>query len=371
MAGDEEENLNGNPDTVHKAGIAKVADADFRQLIENLADGVLVVDLEGTVLYTNAIAAELFDYSADGPFRVPLDHRLEAGETTDLTVYRRGRSSAEVEMHLVEITWNDQPALLACLRDISVRRAQEERRRNLAKLEAVGQLTAGIIHDFNNLLAVFDSGFRLLRKSLGGPDIDPQIGILLDEMTERVKNGNALTHQLLDLSRQQPVARGAVDINARIEALTHLLKQTLDKGVILSRSLDLSLGHVLIDANRLDTAILNLVINARDAMGGAGKVTIKTAAVMIDGGKRSNGTAEFARITVADTGPGMSGEIRDKVLEPFFTTKGEGKGTGLGLSQVSDFVSRAGGRIEIDSSPGIGTKIHLLLPLIIPDAPEE
>ena len=360
---------NDNPAALEASGAEGAANAGFRHLIENFADGILVVDLEGTVLYANPAATEIFDHPAGEPLRISLGHRLTAGETTDLTVYRQGRQSAEVEMHLVEVTWHGQPALLAGMRDISARRAQEERRRQLEKLEAVGRLSAGVFHDFNNLLAVFDSGFRLLRTRLGDAGADPQINILLDEMAERVQNGSALTRQLLDLSRQQPRVRGAVDVNARIEALTHLLGQTLDKGIILRRSLDPALGSVLVDANRLDTAILNLVINARDAMDGVGTVTIETSAVSIDDGKGPDGPTGFARITVADTGRGMGEEIRGRVFEPFFTTKGEGKGTGLGLPQVNDFVNRVGGRIEIESSPGIGTKIHLLLPLIASGEP--
>lgn len=354
----------GDPEADRLSGLG------FRHLIESSADGVLVVNLDGSVLYANPAAAQIFDQSASEPLKISLGQRLTAGETTDLMVYGQGRKPTEVEMHLVEVTWHGQPAFLASLRDISTRRTQEERRRHVEKLEAVGQLTTGIVHDFNNLLSVFDSGFRLLRNRLDNFEADPQIGLLLDEMAERVQNGSALTRQLLDLSRQQPRVRGPVNINARIEALSHLLGQALDKGIILRRSLDLSLGNVLVDATRLDTAILNLVLNARDAMGGIGTITIETSAISVDNEKRPKDSTKFARITIADTGRGMSEDIREKIFEPFFTTKGEGKGTGLGLSQVNDFVNGVGGQIKIDSSPGIGTKMHLLLPLIAPDEPQ-
>jgi signal transduction histidine kinase len=296
--------------------------------------------------------------------RVSLGRPLQAGETADLTIYRRGRKPAEVEMRLVEVTWHGQPAFLGSLSDVSARRSREERLRQLERLEAVGHLTAGIVHDFNNLLAVVGSGLRLLHKRLDGLATDPEINPLFEEMQERVQNGSALSQQLLQLSHQHSSIRGTVDLNARIESLSHLLEQTLGKGIILRRELDRSIGSVLIDADELDTAILNLVVNARDAMDGRGTVTIETGHATADGEDLSADAAALARVTVADTGCGMSDEVLRKVFVPFFTTKAEGVGTGLGLPQVDDFVNRSGGKIRIDSSPGGGTKVHLFLPRV-------
>ena len=267
-------------------------------------------------------------------------------------------------MRLVKVTWHGQAAILGSLRDISARRTHEERFRQLERLEAIGHLTAGIVHDFNNLLAVVGSGLRLLRKRMDGLSIDPEIDLLFEEMQERVQNGSALSQQLLQLSHQHSSIRGTVDLNARIESLSHLLEQTLGKGIILRRDLDRSVGNVLVYADELDTAILNLVVNARDAMDGRGTVTIETGHATADGEDLSADAAALARVTVADTGCGMSDEVLRKVFVPFFTTKAEGVGTGLGLPQVDDFVNRSGGKIRIDSSPGGGTKVHLFLPRV-------
>ncbi|MBN9079434.1 MAG: PAS domain-containing sensor histidine kinase [Rhizobiales bacterium] len=345
-------------------GEDRLAGISFRQRIENTTDGILILDTLGTVLYANPVAREVFDHPGDEPLRVSLGRPLQAGETADLTIYRRGRKPAEVEMRLVEVTWHGQPAFLGSLSDVSARRSREERLRQLERLEAVGHLTAGIVHDFNNLLAVVGSGLRLLHKRLDGLATDPEINPLFEEMQERVQNGSALSQQLLQLSHQHSSIRGTVDLIARIESLSHLLEQTLGKGIILRRELDRSIGSVLIDADELDTAILNLVVNARDAMDGRGTVTIETGHATADGEDLSADAAALARVTVADTGCGMSDEVLRKVFVPFFTTKAEGVGTGLGLPQVDDFVNRSGGKIRIDSSPGGGTKVHLFLPRV-------
>ena len=345
-------------------GEDRLAGISFRQRIENTTDGILILDTLGTVLYANPVAREVFDHPGDEPLRVSLGRPLQAGETADLTIYRRGRKPAEVEMRLVEVTWHGQPAFLGSLSDVSARRSREERLRQLERLEAVGHLTAGIVHDFNNLLAVVGSGLRLLHKRLDGLATDPEINPLFEEMQERVQNGSALSQQLLQLSHQHSSIRGTVDLIARIESLSHLLEQTLGKGIILRRELDRSIGSVLIDADELDTAILNLVVNARDAMDGRGTVTIETGHATADGEDLSADAAALAHVTVADTGQGMSEEVLAKIFEPFFTTKGAGKGTGLGIPQVNDFINRSGGKIRIDSIPGVGTKVRLSLPRV-------
>ncbi len=341
-----------------------LAGISLRQRIENAADGVLILDTLGAVLYANPVAREIFDHTGDESIHVSLGLPLQAGTTADLTIYRRGRKPAEVEMRLVEVTWRGQAAFLGSLRDISARRTQQERLHQLEKLEAVGHFTVGIVHDFNNLLAVVSSGLRLLRERFDGLSTDPEMDLLFKELQERIQNGSALSRQLLSLSHQHSSVHGAIDLNARIESLSHLLEQTLGKGIILRRNLERSVGSVLVDPNELDTAILNLVVNARDAMDGHGTVTIETGRTIDDGAEPPADVVALARVTIADTGQGMSEEVLRKVFEPFFTTKGEGAGTGLGLPQVYDFVNRFGGKIKIDSAPGAGTKVHLFLPLV-------
>ncbi|WP_225772849.1 nitrogen regulation protein NR(II) [Inquilinus sp. Marseille-Q2685] len=342
--------------------LAGLSEPSFRLLIENTADGVLVVDLAGTVLYANPAAAEIFGHPRDGLLHVPLGRPVASGETTEITVHRPGRGPAEVQMRVVEVTWDGGPALLASLRDVSAQRAREERRRQSQKLEAIGRLTAGIVHDFNNLLTVIQAGLRLLEKQIARDPAGPQIQEIIEELSRRIQNGGALTHQLLAFSRRQPLTPEPVDLNQRIEALTTILERSLGSGIAIRRGLVPALGPVLIDVNQLDVAILNLAVNARDAMAGRGTLTIETSDAPEAIEDVPGIAATHVRVTVGDTGCGMSREVLAHVFEPFFTTKAEGEGTGLGLSQVHGFVAQSGGHIRIDSEVGRGTRVHLFLP---------
>jgi signal transduction histidine kinase len=354
-------------ETADDSRLTGISQPSFRLLIENTADGILVVDLAGAVLYANPAAARILGHSREALLHVPLGRPISRSETAEITVHRPGDRPAEVEMRVVEMAWDGKPALLASLRDISARRVQEERQRQSQKLEAVGRLAAGIVHDFNNLISVFESGLRLLERQLAKDPADPKIATLIEELLKRTQNGSALTQQLLAFSRRQPLSPQATDLNERIRSLKSLLERTLGGGVQVRLDLDPRLGRpVLIDPNQLDTAILNLAVNARDAMAGRGVLTIETSEDVSDHVEELDGSAaSFARITVRDTGCGMSKEILAQVFEPFFTTKGEG--TGLGLSQVYGFVRQSGGHVHIDSEVGKGTSIDLVLPCVPAD----
>lgn len=348
---------------VDEPRLTAISQPSFRLLIENTADGVLVVDLAGAVLYANPAAGTILGHSREDLLHVPLGRPIVRGETAEITVHRPGGRPAEVEMRVVEVSWDGKPALLASLRDISARRAQEERQRQSQKLEAVGRLAAGIVHDFNNLLAVFESGLRLLKNKLARDPGDPDVAMLIEELLKRMQTGSALTHRLLAFSRRQVLSPQVTDLNERIRSLTSLLERTLGSGIRIELDLDPASGAVLIDPDQLDTAILNLAVNARDAMAGTGVLAVETSRdILSDVEELENSPASFCRVTVRDTGCGMSREVVAQVFEPFFTTKGEGEGTGLGLSQVYGFVRQSGGHVHIDSEVGRGTSIHLFLP---------
>lgn len=340
-----------------------ISQSSFRLLIENSADGMLVVDLAGAVLYANPAAAEIFGQPLEELLHVPLGRPVVWGDTAEITVRRQNRPSAEVEMRVVEIMWEGRSVLLASLRDVSARRAREEQLRQSQKLEAIGRLASGIVHDFNNLLAVIEAGLKLMQRRLGKTAEDPQIAPLIEEVLQRTHNGGALTQQLLAFARRQPLTPQRVDLNERIETLTGLLKKTLGRGIRIELALDPITEPAVIDADQLDIAVLNLAVNAKDAMGGKGTLTIETSNAM-RGSKADLGEEAdcFVRVTVRDTGHGMSKEVLARVFEPFFTTKGEGEGTGLGLSQVHGFVSQSGGHVRIESEVGEGTAVHLYLP---------
>lgn len=336
----------------------------FRLLIENTADGILVVDLSGAVLYANPAAGKILGHSREELLHVPLGRPIAWGETAEITVHRPGGKPADVEMRVVEVAWDGKPALLASLRDISARRAQEEHQRQSQKLEAVGRLAAGIVHDFNNLIAVFESGLLLLKKQLAQDPDNPKVAKLIEDLLKRTQNGSALTQRLLAFSRRQPLSPQATDLNERIRSLTGLLERTLGRGVKVRLDLTAKLRPVLIDPDQLDTAILNLAVNARDAMAGTGVLTIETSRDIPSEIGMMDDPGKFARITVKDTGCGMTKDVLAQVFEPFFTTKGEGQGTGLGLSQVYGFVHQSGGQVLIESEVGVGTSIHLFLPYV-------
>lgn len=343
--------------------LTSISQPSFRLLIENTADGILVVDLSGAVLYANPAACGILGHSREELLHVPLGRPMTRGETAEITVHRPAGGPADVEMRVVEVTWDGKPALLANLRDISARLAQEQRQRQSQKLEAIGRLTAGIVHDFNNLVAVFESGLRLLERQLAQDPADPKVNGLIEELLKRTQNGRALTQRLLAFSRRQALSPQATDLNERIRSLTSLLERTLGGDVHVRLDLDPGLEPVLVDPDQFDTAILNLAVNARDAMAGKGVLTIETRLDVPGDLETVDGPAEsFARATVADTGCGMGKEILAQVFDPFFTTKGEGAGTGLGLSQVYGFVTQSGGHVRIESAVGAGTAVHLYLP---------
>jgi signal transduction histidine kinase len=336
----------------------------FQHLVENIADGILIVDLAGTVLYANPAAGEIFGQPIENLLHVPLGRPVVAGDIAEIRVRRPGTPPVDVEMRVVEIGWNGDLALLASLRDVSAQRAADERRRESQKMEAIGRLAAGIVHDFNNLLSVFESGLNLLEKHIAVDPTDTKVGMVIKELRARADNGGALTQQLLAFSRRQTLSPELIDVNARIESLIHLFEGTLGRGVEVRTDLAPQLDVVVIDANQFDVALLNLAVNARDAMDGSGTLTIATGNISSDGTGSSGIAAPFVCITVRDTGCGMSQEILAQVFEPFFTTKGEGRGTGLGLSQVYGFVNQSEGQVRIDSEPGKGTSVHLLLPSV-------
>ncbi|QDX28355.1 PAS domain S-box protein [Sphingomonas suaedae] len=239
----------------------------------------------------------------------------------------------------------------------------EERLRQAQKMEAIGQLTGGIAHDFNNMLAVVIGALDILERRIaqGSTDLDRYIVAARDGATRAA----ALTQRLLGFARQQPLAPAPVDVNALVGGMIELLMRTLGEDVTVETRLATGLHTALIDPSLLENVILNLSVNARDAMPGGGLLTIETENCVLDAGEAAElglGAGDYVALTVADTGSGMTPETAARAFDPFFTTKGVGKGTGLGLSQVFGFARQSGGHVGIDSEPGRGTRVRLLLP---------
>lgn len=254
--------------------------------------------------------------------------------------------------------------MVGSMLDITERMEMEQRLRESQKLEAVGHLTGGVAHDFNNLLTVILGNAEMLADGISDPHIRPMAQLTMSA----AKRGAELTSRLLAFSRRQPLDPKPTDANQLVEAMRSLIRRTLPESIELELALDSDLGVVEIDAGELDTALLNLVVNARDAMTDGGKLTIETANVVLDADYSERHLevtpGDYVMICVSDTGTGIPADIVNRVFEPFFTTKSIGKGSGLGLSMVFGFTKQSGGHIKIYSEPGEGTSVKLYFPRI-------
>ncbi|KQQ97600.1 PAS domain-containing sensor histidine kinase [Massilia sp. Leaf139] len=227
------------------------------------------------------------------------------------------------------------------------------------KMESIGQLTGGIAHDFNNLLSVITSGLELLTLKRDGNGDSKT----LDSMRRAVERAATLTQQLLAFARQQPLQPETRSVNRLISGFESVLRRAVNASIDFQLRLDPQVHNTVIDSARFESAILNLVVNARDAMPDGGHLQIETANVdLAEREVRGLAPGPYVRVTVSDTGTGMSPETAARAFEPFYTTKEVGKGTGLGLSQVYGFIKQSGGEVVIGTSPGEGTAISIFLP---------
>jgi len=235
------------------------------------------------------------------------------------------------------------------------------------KMESIGQLTGGVAHDFNNLLAVLSNGIDILRTVPAG-DAGPRV---LDSMRRAVDRGAALTQQLLAFARQQPLAPTVQQLNRLITGFEGVLARAAGPLMRFEMDLEPKLRQASIDEARFEAALLNLVVNARDAMPEGGTLLVATRNVTLaDNEAGALPAGEYVRVSVTDTGTGMSEEARRRAFEPFYTTKEVGKGSGLGLSQVYGFITQSGGAVTIDTEQGKGTTINLYLPALEASLPE-
>jgi PAS domain S-box-containing protein len=241
----------------------------------------------------------------------------------------------------------------------------EEALRQSQKMEAIGQLTGGIAHDFNNLLTGIIGSMDILKRRLAAGRYD-EVQRFMDAATTSASRAAALTHRLLAFSRRQPLDPKGVDPNALVNGIEDLLRRTLGEQVRLTTDLAPDAWHVLSDSNQLENALLNLAINARDAMPDGGRLTVTTRNLHSDApvmeGEDQIAEGDYAVITVSDTGVGMAPEIIPRVFDPFFTTKPLGEGTGLGLSMIYGFARQSRGHVRIESAVGQGTAVQLYLP---------
>ena len=247
--------------------------------------------------------------------------------------------------------------------EIQSRQQTEERLRQSQKMEAIGQLTGGIAHDFNNLLTVIIGNVDMARRRLVA-GADERVDRALANALKSSERAAALTQRLLAFSRRQPLEPKPVNVGRLVEGMFDLLNRSLGEQIEIRTWFDPDLWSVEVDTNQLESAILNLAVNARDAMGWEGAVTIRAENLKVSEAVEGDSITpgDYVALSVADTGQGMPAEVLERAFEPFFTTKEVGKGTGLGLSMVFGFVRQSGGDVRITSSPGGGTTVELLLP---------
>jgi signal transduction histidine kinase/CheY-like chemotaxis protein len=338
--------------------------AEIRFLVEKNADGILVIDEQGTVLFANPAAEQIFGRPAHLLIGQPIGIPFVTGDTTEIAIHKPDGHQIDAEIRTVETTWDRQSARLATLRDISARKATEERLRHAAKMEAVGLLTAGIAHDFNNLLTVVLGNLENAQRRFVIPD--PALSRALQNAARGARQAAKLTEKLLAFARRKPLDPRILDVNQLVSGMSDLLQRTLGEQIAVTTSLAENPWNVEVDPTELEAAILNLAVNARDAMPSGGQLVIETANVEFDSvDAMPNGevaTGAYVLVSVTDTGMGMASDVLDQVFEPFFTTKAGGRGTGLGLSQIYGFVKQSGGHVKLYSEPGLGTSAKLYLP---------
>jgi PAS domain S-box-containing protein len=269
------------------------------------------------------------------------------------------RRTAETQLQAINITLEERVAL-----EVAERSKVEDALRQAQKMEAIGQLTGGVAHDFNNLLTVIMGGLDTIRRSR--PEDQARIQRATDMALQGTQRAASLTARLLAFSRRQPLDPKPLDLNALVRDMTELLHRTLGETIELEGVLAPRAWTVEVDQNQLESVIINLAVNARDAMPEGGKLTIETANTALDEGYSATDAevipGQYVMLSVSDSGEGMSKETLSRVFEPFFTTKDVGRGTGLGLSMVYGFVKQSGGHVTIYSELGEGTTVKLYFP---------
>ncbi|MGV2130810.1 PAS domain S-box protein [Agrobacterium vitis] len=359
-------------------------EAHLLSILDTVPDAMIVIDDLGVITSFSPAAEKLFGYQANevcgqnvrllmpNPDRDAhdryLSHYLQTrqrriiGYGRVVTGQRKDNTTFPMELAVGEAVSGGKRIFTGFIRDLTSRHKIEEELRQSQKMEAVGQLTGGLAHDFNNLLTVITGNLEMVEARLA----DEKLRVLVREAQDAAEDGAKLTGQLLAFGRRQPLNPKRVDIGQYIGGFSDLLRRTLGETIEFRTITGGSENCALIDPSQLQNAILNLVINARDAMPKGGRLTIDISSVRLDSDYAQMypnvRTGDYVLISVTDTGIGMTPDVKEKALEPFFTTKGLGAGTGLGLSMVYGFVKQSGGHLQLYSEPGQGTSIRVFLP---------
>jgi two-component system cell cycle sensor histidine kinase/response regulator CckA len=362
----------------------------FRGVFENAHDAIVLADAEtGRLIDANPQAEALYGCSREQLLELAV-HELY-GDTEDVDgiiaqvvdrgfgtfiVSQRTREGGAVqtEVNAAVMEHRDRSVLLTINRDLTERHELERQLQQAQKMEAVGRLAGGLAHDFNNLTTAIQGFAAILTEELGS---DGEARDALEEIDRATARATDLTRQLLAYTRQQVMRGRVLDLNSVVESSRQLIARLIGEDVEVVPRLDPEIGAVRADPGQLNQVLMNLAVNARDAMGGGGQLVIETSNALLDrefaDSHPPSEPGEYVRLRVSDTGHGMSEETRSRVFEPFYTTKPVGEGTGLGLATVYGIVKQSGGYIWVESEVGVGTTFDIYLPRVADTAevPEE
>jgi len=357
----------------------------FRLITENAADMIAVVDANGKRLYNSPSYEKILGYTAEDLGSTgaldqihPEDRekvikaaaeteRTGTGTILEYRMRHKDGSWRTLESRASTIVKAGQTEKLVIVnRDVTVRKQLEEQFRQSQKMEAVGRLSGGVAHDFNNLLGVIIGYGEIVQQ---GTAADSPLRSCVDEMLKAGHRAASLTRQLLAFSRQQVMDPRVLDLNAVVKDMEKMLKRLISEDIQLKTHLDSGLARIKADQGQIEQVVMNLAVNARDAMPNGGKLEITTSNFHMDEEFTRRypypvQVGDYVLLTVSDNGIGMDAATRTRAFEPFFTTKGKGKGTGLGLSTVYGVVKQSGGYIEIHSESGAGAAFRIYLPKV-------
>lgn len=363
----------------------------YRSLMDNTVDAMIIIDDAGMITDFNLAAEKIFQYPADEalgqnvnilmpePYKSAHDgyifQYLSTGDAKiigigrEVTGQRKDGSVFPMELSVGEMADGDSRKFIGTVRDITQRRDIENQLLQASKMEAVGQLTGGIAHDFNNMLAILMMDLEMLADLTDG---DAESSELVTEALDVTRTGAELTQRLLAFARRQTLDPTQVNVNELVLSITGLLRRTLGEVIQIDTVGPQDLWPVMVDQGQLENTLVNLAINARDAMPDGGRLTIRTENLEIDAEDLPEfeelSAGPYVRLSFTDTGVGMADEHVAKAFEPFFTTKEGPRGTGLGLSMVYGFMKQSGGAAKIYSAEGTGTTINLYFPRADDDA---
>ncbi|TGL86211.1 PAS domain S-box protein [Leptospira congkakensis] len=363
-------------------------ESKLNSILDNIEDTILSFDKFGLIKYVNSSVKNTFGYEQfelmnhnilllkgdvedeEKEFFLYENLKLEISQFTGLSrevkAFNKNGETFPVDLSITRSKYLNEPYFTAVIKDLTSRKSIEAHLRQSQKLESLGQISGGIAHDFNNILAILLGNLELISRKI--PDKDHSLKSKIDASLRAVGRGTSITKKLLAFARKQIVSLERVDLNASVLDMKDLIYQVIGKQIELNLELHEQPLYINVDVSELENVILNLAINARDAMSNSGSLTIRTSFtkdiyLFNDEKKNVSEGSEFAELAIIDNGKGIPFHLQEKVFEPFFTTKQKDKGTGLGLSLTYGFVKQSGGFIHLYSEPEKGTCFKLYFPL--------